>query len=39
MNYLSFSASWILIMALQFTWYFAIVYFAARLAIRHERHR
>ena len=39
MNYLAFSASWILIMAVQFTCYFAIVYFAARLAIRHERNR
>ena len=39
MNSLAFSSAWILIMALQFTWYFAIVYFATRLAIRHERNR
>jgi hypothetical protein len=39
MNSLAFSTTWILVMALQFTWYFAIVYVAARLAIRHERTR
>jgi hypothetical protein len=39
MNSLAFSITTLLFIALQFTFYFAIVYFAARLAIRHERNR
>jgi hypothetical protein len=39
MQSLAFSATWILFMAVQFTFYFAIAYFAARRTIRHERNR
>lgn len=37
MNSLSFTVVGLLMVAVQAAYYFAIVYFATRLAIRHER--
>jgi hypothetical protein len=37
MNSLGFSLAALLMLAVQVTFYFAIAYFATRLAIRHER--
>ena len=37
MSSIGFSLAALLMFAVQITYYFAIVYFATRLAIRHER--
>ena len=37
MDSIGFTLAGLLMLALQATYYFAIVYFATRLAIRHER--